>query len=161
VHYAYHTQSIYRRQASFACQFSSSVPTIDVVLARHTCVEDNVMTFNWADHTEAVAGDILGKPNSAMSRPPEDVRFGQHGSVSLNYNTGQWFDFENNRCGGVRELIRVYKDIEDRDTAIAYIFFYFGNDVAKFEGAFATIGSVVVTHGIGHCLKRSQEAVAP
>jgi hypothetical protein len=54
------TQSIYRRQAGFACQFSSS------------------------NHTEAVAGDILGKPNSAMSRPPEDVRFGQHGSVSLN-----------------------------------------------------------------------------
>jgi hypothetical protein len=108
-------------QASFACQFLASISTVDVVLA--TCVEDNAMTgdhFNWVDYTEAVAGDIFGEPNNAMSCPPEDVRFGQHGSVSVNYNTGCWFDFENDRGGGVREFIRIYRGIEDNDAAILY-----------------------------------------
>jgi hypothetical protein len=76
--------------------------------------------FNWVEHMEAIAGDIFGESNSVMSRPPEDVRFGQHGSVSVNYNTGQWFDFENKRGGGVRELIRVYREIEDHDAAMLY-----------------------------------------
>ena len=55
-----------------------------------------------------------------MSRPPDDVRFGNRGSVSINYTTGQWYDFENKRGGGIKELIRVYKEIDDRDAAIAY-----------------------------------------
>ena len=76
--------------------------------------------FDWAAHTEAVAADIFGEPNAEMSRPPDDVRFGNHGSVSVNYTTGQWYDFENERGGGIKELIRVYKEIDDRDAAIAY-----------------------------------------
>src|SRR5262245_16201514 len=76
--------------------------------------------FDWAAHTEAVAADIFGEPNAEMSRPPENVRFGNHGSVSVNYTTGQWYDFENKRGGGIKELIRVYKEIDDRGAAIAY-----------------------------------------
>ena len=76
--------------------------------------------FDWAAHTEAVAADIFGEPNAEMSRPPDDVRFGNHGSVSVNYMTGQWFDFENERGGGIKELIHLYKGIDDRDAAIAY-----------------------------------------
>ena len=76
--------------------------------------------FDWAAHTEAVVADIFGEPNEKMSRPPDDVRFGNHGSVSINYTTGQWYDFENERGGGIKELIRVYKEIDDRDAAIAY-----------------------------------------
>ena len=76
--------------------------------------------FDWAAHTEAVVADIFGEPNEKMSRPPDDVRFGNHGSVSINYTTGQWYDFENKRGGGIKELIRVYKEIDDRDAAIAY-----------------------------------------
>ena len=71
-------------------------------------------------HTEAVAADIFGAPNEEMSRAPDDVRFGNHGSVSVNYTTGQWYDYENERGGGIKELIRVYKEIDDRDAAIAY-----------------------------------------
>src|SRR5690349_14416270 len=51
--------------------------------------------FDWAAHTEAVAADIFGESNAEMSRPPDDVRFGNHGSVSINFTTGQWYDFEN------------------------------------------------------------------
>ena len=76
--------------------------------------------FDWAAHTEAVVANIFGEPNEEMSRPPDDVRFGNHGSVSVNYTTGQWYDFENERGGGIKELIRVYKEIDDRDAAIAY-----------------------------------------
>ena len=76
--------------------------------------------FDWASHTEAVAADIFGEPNAEMSRPPDDVRFCNHGSVSVNYTTGEWYDFESERGGGIKELIRVYKEIDDRDAAIAY-----------------------------------------
>src|SRR6516164_268412 len=76
--------------------------------------------FDWAARTEAVAADIFGEPNTEMSRPPEDVRFGNHGSVAVDYTTGRWYDFENERGGGIKELIRVYRKIEDRAAAIAY-----------------------------------------
>src|SRR5262245_7007166 len=76
--------------------------------------------FDWAAHAEAVAADIFGTSNAEMSRPPEDVRFGNQGSVSVNLMTGQFYDFENERGGGIKELIRVYKGIDDRDAAIAY-----------------------------------------
>ena len=76
--------------------------------------------FNWAAHTETVAADIFGEPNTEMSRPPEAVRFGNHGSVAVDYTTGRWYDFENERGGGIKELIRVYRKIDDRDAAIAY-----------------------------------------
>ena len=54
-----------------------------------------------------------------MSRPPDDVRFGNRGTISVNYTTGQWYDF---RTGvwRIKELIRVYKEIDDRDAAIAH-----------------------------------------
>jgi hypothetical protein len=76
--------------------------------------------FDWVGHIEAVADHILGLRNEQMSRPPDDVRFGNKGSVSINFTTGQWYDFEHERGGGVKDLIRVYANIEDRDEAIAY-----------------------------------------
>ena len=63
--------------------------------------------FDWAAHTEAVVADIFGEPNEKMSRPPDDVRFGNRGSISVNYTSGQWYDFENGRGGGIKELIHV------------------------------------------------------
>jgi hypothetical protein len=76
--------------------------------------------FDWATYTEAVAVDIFGASNERLSRPPEDVRFGNRGSKSVNYLTGIWYDFENDQGGGVKEMIRIYKGIENRDEAIAY-----------------------------------------
>ena len=76
--------------------------------------------FDWVEYAEAVAADVFGACNEEMSRAPDDVRFGSHGSVSVNYMTGQWYDHENERGGGIKELIRVYKQIDDRDAAIAY-----------------------------------------
>jgi hypothetical protein len=78
------------------------------------------MTIEWCEFIEPVATDLLGEPNAEMSRPPEDVRFGNKGSVSVNYETGIWFDHENNRGGGVMDLIRVYAEIEDTDEAAQF-----------------------------------------
>ena len=76
--------------------------------------------FDWAAHTEAVAADIFGDRNEELSHEPEDIRFGARGSVSVNYETGIWYDHENKRGGGVKDLIHAYKNIDDRDAAIAY-----------------------------------------
>ena len=62
--------------------------------------------FDWVDYTEAVAADIFGACNETMSRPPEDVRFGNKGSVSVNVTTGIWYDHENERGGGIKEHLR-------------------------------------------------------
>jgi hypothetical protein len=77
-------------------------------------------TFDWSSYTEAVAAEIFGEPNLERSRPPEDVRFGNHGSVSVNYETGQWYDYENERGGGIKKLIQVYRGIDDHDAVITY-----------------------------------------
>jgi hypothetical protein len=34
-------------------------------------------SFCWSEFAEVVALEILGSPNAEMSRPPDDVRFGQ------------------------------------------------------------------------------------
>jgi hypothetical protein len=55
---------------------------------------------------EPVALRLLGEPNPRMSKPPRDVRFGNHGSMAVDYENGRWFDHENNVGGGVLDLIR-------------------------------------------------------
>jgi putative DNA primase/helicase len=55
---------------------------------------------------EPVALRLLGEPNSSLSKPPRDVRFGNQGSMSVDFETGTWFDHENQIGGGVIELIR-------------------------------------------------------
>ena len=42
-----------------------------------------------------------------MSRAPDDIRFGSHGSVSVNYTTGQWYDHENERDAKRMESLEV------------------------------------------------------
>jgi DNA polymerase I-like protein with 3'-5' exonuclease and polymerase domains len=76
--------------------------------------------FDWAAYAEAVAVNLFGKPNKAISRPPDDVRFGNDGSVRVNYVTGQWSDSVLRCIGGVREMIGVYEEIKDHDAAVAY-----------------------------------------
>jgi hypothetical protein len=52
-----------------------------------------------------VAARLLGEPNAKMSKYPHDVRFGSHGSISVNYEKGTFYDFEANTGGGVLHLI--------------------------------------------------------
>jgi hypothetical protein len=54
---------------------------------------------------EPVALRLLGAPNLRLSKSPKDVRFGNHGSMAVDYENGRWFDHENQDGGGVLDLI--------------------------------------------------------
>ena len=75
--------------------------------------------LEWADFIEAVAADIFGACNERFSSA-RDVRFGNQGSVAINYIDGTWYDFEEERGGGVMDLIQIYRDIEDPAAIRAY-----------------------------------------
>lgn len=51
-------------------------------------------------HARAVAEQILGEPNKHLSSQHE-LRFGQHGSISVDLRTGQFFDHQEKAGGGV------------------------------------------------------------
>ena len=58
------------------------------------------------DHIEAVARCYWGAPNAKLSNDAE-LRFGTHGSKSVDLKKGVWYDHENDVGGGVVELIRL------------------------------------------------------
>ena len=64
-----------------------------------------VPRIDFAALMEPVALRLLGEPNPKMSKPPRDVRFRNHGSMSVDYENGRWFDHENKVGGGVLDLI--------------------------------------------------------
>lgn len=56
-------------------------------------------------HMEAVCLALLGEPNKHLSKPDE-LRYGQHGSLTVDLRKGVYFDHEANGGGGVIDLIR-------------------------------------------------------
>jgi putative DNA primase/helicase len=54
---------------------------------------------------EPVVARLLGEPNHRLSKPPKDVRYGTHGSLSINLVEGIWFDHEAGNGGGVIDLV--------------------------------------------------------
>jgi 5S rRNA maturation endonuclease (ribonuclease M5) len=54
---------------------------------------------------EPLARMLLGEPNAALSSKGE-LRWGSHGSFSVNLARGSWYDFERACGGGVLDLIR-------------------------------------------------------
>ena len=54
---------------------------------------------------EPVARRLLGEPNAHLSKPPKDLRFGTHGSMSIDCQAGQFFDHEAKVGGGVLDLV--------------------------------------------------------
>ena len=69
---------------------------------------------------QPAATRLLGEPNRRHSRPPKDVRWGNNGSLSVNFETGQFFDHEAGIGGGVVDLVR-HKMGCDRGGAIAWL----------------------------------------
>jgi hypothetical protein len=53
-----------------------------------------------------VAREILGEPNRALSSAHE-LRFGTHGSISVDLRKGTWFDHEANEGGGCLDFLRI------------------------------------------------------
>jgi len=58
----------------------------------------------FATYAEAVAKELLGAPNKAMSTSGE-LRFGSHGSLSVDIKKGTFYDHESQTGGGVLDLI--------------------------------------------------------
>jgi hypothetical protein len=59
----------------------------------------------YRDCAERVAREVLGEPNCQLSNG-KGLRWGSHGSMSLNVERGIFFDHERNEGGGVRWLVR-------------------------------------------------------
>ena len=55
-----------------------------------------------------VAKHYWGQPNAALSRADE-LRFGSHGSKSVNLEDGVWYDHESSLGGGVIDLIKAHE----------------------------------------------------
>lgn len=54
---------------------------------------------------EPVARQLLGPPNERLSTAGKELRWGSHGSVSVDLAKGTWFDHANAAGGGVLDLI--------------------------------------------------------
>lgn len=61
---------------------------------------------NIASYIEEVARHYLGEPNKQLSRGTE-LRFGTHGSMSIDLRKGTFFCHESNSGGGVIDLVRL------------------------------------------------------
>jgi hypothetical protein len=59
---------------------------------------------------EPVARALLGEPNERLSKPGK-LRFGTNGSLSVDLDKGQFFDFEADKGGGVLKLIEHKKGL--------------------------------------------------
>jgi RecA/RadA recombinase len=57
-------------------------------------------------HIEQVAQYFWGEPNTKLSKPGKEIRFGTHGSKSIDLEKGTWYDHEQNEGGGVSDLIK-------------------------------------------------------
>lgn len=72
---------------------------------------------------EAVARDVLGEaigePNKHLSTRSE-LRYGKNGSLSVDLVKGTWHDHEEQKGGGVIELLRAYKGL-DKGEAVQWL----------------------------------------
>lgn len=64
----------------------------------------------FSSHMGSVARKILGDPNPQLSSKAE-LRFGQHGSLSVDLEKGVWADHEAKTGGGVIDLLMVRKGL--------------------------------------------------
>lgn len=62
-------------------------------------------------HMEAVAKAVLGEPNTRLSSDTE-LRYGQHGSLSIDLAKGVWTDHEANTGGGVIDFLMSRKGLK-------------------------------------------------
>ncbi len=76
--------------------------------------------IDFASLMEPVAARLLGEPYARISIPPGDVRYGNGGSLSIDFGAGRFFDHENNRGGGVIELVK-WKLGCDHGAAISWL----------------------------------------
>jgi hypothetical protein len=74
----------------------------------------NGASVDLAAHIGPVAGKLLGEPNRTLSNGRE-LRYGTHGSLSVDIEKGTWFDHENKQGGGVLDLVQRERNCDRRD----------------------------------------------
>jgi hypothetical protein len=62
--------------------------------------------INFAALIEPVARRLWGEPNARLCKKGKELRWGNHGSRSVDLEKGVWFDHETNEGGDVRALIK-------------------------------------------------------
>lgn len=67
----------------------------------------------------AVARDLLGEPNEALSTDDE-LRFGSRGSTAVDLKAGTFFDHEAGKGGGVLDLVMLKRHV-DKQGALAWL----------------------------------------
>jgi Protein of unknown function (DUF3987) len=72
----------------------------------------NTASIDFSGLMEPVALRLLGEANPRLAKPPRDVRFANHGSMAVDYESGRWFDHESKVGGGVLDLIRRKRGID-------------------------------------------------
>lgn len=73
-----------------------------------------------ADLMEAVAREILGEPNTALSSKRE-LRWGTRGSVSVDLEKGVWWDHEAGEGGGVLDMLARWENIREAREAFEWM----------------------------------------
>ncbi len=58
---------------------------------------------------EAVAIELMGQPNIALSTKGKELRFGKKGSISVDLAKGTYFDHSDDTGGGVIYMVGIYK----------------------------------------------------
>lgn len=71
-------------------------------------------------HIESVARELLGEPNDALCKKTE-LRFGAHGSLSIDLESDQWYDHEAEAGGGVLDLIAAKAGVSDRAGQLTWL----------------------------------------
>ena len=80
-----------------------------------------MQSVDWQRIAPEVAKQLLGEPSSSSSK---ELRWGTHGSFTLNLESGCWFDFEQDTGGGIIDLIKHMN--QDVNTILKQ----FGHDLA-------------------------------
>jgi hypothetical protein len=89
-------------------------------LSLHDSGGEHMTQTDFTHLMPAVAPILLGQPNERLSKAPHDVRFGNHGSMSVDYEKGIFYDHESSCGGGVLELIK-HKTGRDRSEAMEWL----------------------------------------
>jgi hypothetical protein len=94
-----------------------------------------------------LAQHFYGLPNKQLSSDKE-LRFGTHGSLSVDLEKGTWFDHEANEGGGTLDLIKRAKGFTDAKSCYEWMESegYWENGHAKGNGKDGTLGEEVARY---------------
>ena len=105
------------------------------MVMRTTTAQKNIAAKDGLDYPDligSVARHFWGEPNEQLSKPSE-LRFGCHGSKSVDLEKNQFFDHEAGEGGGVIKLVQYGTGIKERGAAHQWLVQngFIGNDRAN------------------------------